>query len=358
VGPALLLRAIADPGSLARLTLPEWEALLACARRNVLAAHVSLLAQRAGVESNLPPEVRRHLEGARLYAARIAQLGRWELDRIRRAVGPGVSLIALKGAGYLLRGLDFAGTRLMSDVDILVPREALDAVERALLDAGWQGAKLDPYDQTYYRRWMHELPPLQFPGRTLGVDLHHTISPPVSRLRPDAALFWEDSQATAFRGYRVLSPADTFLHSAVHLFFDSDFRDRFRDLVDLHELAAHFGASPDFWEHLSERAQRQGLGRPLFHAVDHLRRILGTPMPAPFVRAVTAAAPRQPVRGLMRALLGRVLPPADPATWPPPNAFTAWLLYARSHWLRMPPHLLIPHLARKAVRGPARTEIG
>ena len=27
-----------------------------------------------------------------------------------------------------------------------------------------------------------------------------------------------------------------------------------------------------------------------------------------------------------------------------------WLLYVRSHWLRMPPHRLIVHLTRKALR--------
>jgi hypothetical protein len=32
-------------------------------------------------------------------------------------------------------------------------------------------------------------------------------------------------------------------------------------------------------------------------------------------------------------------------------AFGRWLLYLRSHHLRMPPHLLLPHLLRKAVSG-------
>ncbi|HXH83307.1 MAG TPA: hypothetical protein VNN07_10295, partial [Candidatus Tectomicrobia bacterium] len=32
------------------------------------------------------------------------------------------------------------------------------------------------------------------------------------------------------------------------------------------------------------------------------------------------------------------------------QAWAPWLLYVRSHWLRMPPWLLAPHLARKAAR--------
>ena len=41
-----------------------------------------------------------------------------------------------------------------------MPHDALDAVEAALIAAGWEWVKRDPYDDDYYRRWMHELPPL------------------------------------------------------------------------------------------------------------------------------------------------------------------------------------------------------
>jgi len=33
-----------------------------------------------------------------------------------------------------------------------------------------------------------------------------------------------------------------------------------------------------------------------------------------------------------------------------------WLLYIRSHYLRMPLHLLVPHLARKAYVGLRKKE--
>jgi len=45
-----------------------------------------------------------------------------------------------------------------------------------------------------------------------------------------------------------------------------------------------------------------------------------------------------------------VLTPIDPEPWPPLHAGKLWLLYVRSHWLRMPAHLLIPHLVRKSLR--------
>ena len=105
----------------------------------------------------------------------------------------------------------------------MVPRDRIDDAEAALLAGGWKGTKLDPYDQRYYRRWSHEIPPLSYPGRLLGVDVHHTICPPRSRLRPDPARFWADAEPAGDTGVRVLSAVDSVLHSAVHLFFDSDF---------------------------------------------------------------------------------------------------------------------------------------
>jgi hypothetical protein len=42
-----------------------------------------------------------------------------------------------------------------------VPRASLDAAERALVGAVWQMEALDPYDERYYRKWSHELPPMR-----------------------------------------------------------------------------------------------------------------------------------------------------------------------------------------------------
>lgn len=350
-GPALLVAAIRTPERLGELSLPAWERLLAAARRNGLTAHLHGVASRAGVFDHLPGPVAQHLESARLEAARIAQLARWELLQVERRVGTlSTPVIALKGAAYLLLQLPFAEGRLVSDVDLLVARESIDAVEARLLSGGWTSPKLHPYDQMYYRRWMHELPPLQYPGRLLGVDLHHTICPPVSRLKPDPARFLAQSVAIPGTPWRVLAPAHMFLHSAVHLFFDSDFNGRFRDLVDLHELLGRFAKQAGFAAGLVAEAELQGLTRPLHYAVMSLQRYLGTAVPDEIVEWAPRHAPPWPARGLMRSLLDRTLPPIDPAVFPRRDGFPLWALYVRSHWLRMPPYLLVPHLVRKALR--------
>ena len=358
--PGLLLDAMADPHTLRGLPLSQWEALLACARRNAVLAFLAERASSAGILDEIPERPRLAMQSAQMAAARLAQLARWELDRVCRVLMPaGVPIIALKGLAYILRGLPHATTRLLSDIDILVPADRIGDAERALLAAGWRGTKLDPYDQEYYRRWSHEIPPLQFPGRVLGVDVHHTICPPASRLRPDPQRFWTASEATEIRGVGLLCPADSVLHAAVHLFFDSDFDSRFRELIDLHVLTTTFGGKdPHFWTALVDRAREQGLGRPLYYAIRTLRAVLETPIPESTLAEIETFAPHGPVKVWMIRTLRTVLRPTDPAPWPPKHRFALWLLYVRSHWLRMPPGPLLAHLTRKAIRRPDEGAMG
>src|SRR5439155_19105772 len=130
------------------LDMPVLERLLSCARRNAVLAYLARRTMAVGAMDDLPESSRTALLAPLAAAARLAQLARWELDRVRRVLQPmGIPMLALKGAAYLMRGMPHAATRLLSDVDIMVPRERLDDVERALLAGGWKATKLDAYDQ-------------------------------------------------------------------------------------------------------------------------------------------------------------------------------------------------------------------
>src|SRR3546814_5306140 len=88
---------------------------------------------------------------------------------------PYTTLFRAKGTAFAAAGLSAGVGRSIGDLDILVPRDRIDAVEAALLGAGWEWVKPDPYDDVYYRRWMHELPPLIPRERDRMIDVHHTI---------------------------------------------------------------------------------------------------------------------------------------------------------------------------------------
>ncbi len=344
-----LLAALSRPETLAGLDLAGWDTLLRQARRTRLVARIDALARRAGVFDAFPARVRANLAGARMVAADHRRMLRWEMNRIARALaGIDAPVVLLKGAAYVAAALPLAEGRLVSDVDILLPRARIDAVEAALRRHGWEPAKRHPYDQRYYRRWMHELPPLRHRERKTVVDAHHAILPPTSRLKPDPEALLAAARPLAGSPFRVLAPADMALHAAAHLFHDGEIAFALRDLADIDAMLRDFGRDDAFWKALTARAERLDLGRPLYYALRFCRKLLATPVPAETVAAAAAFAPPAPVRALMDRLTPLALLPEKPGAETRAAAAARFALYVRAHWLRMPPPLLAAHLSRKA----------
>lgn len=345
----LLLRVLIRPVRLAELTEAEWDEVLPLARASSLLARLASEARGYGLADQLPSRVRAQFSAATAVATHQERTIRWELNRIERALRHlEVPILLLKGAAYVAAGLPAAKGRLVSDVDIMVPRAALDAVEAALEASGWERIKADPHDQRYYRTWMHELPPLCHRERGTVVDVHHTILPPTARLKPDPDKLWAEARRLDGSSLHVLAPSDMVLHSAAHLFHDGDLYRSLRDLVDIGDLLSAFGNEAGFWSDLVARGRALNLGRPLFYALRYARRLLETSVPDAVMTAAATYAPQPPALSLMDRLAPRALVPRQSAG--AADAWATWLLYVRSHWLRMPARLLVPHLARQALR--------
>jgi Uncharacterised nucleotidyltransferase len=275
---------------------------------------------------------------------------RWEVDRIQHALAPTrVPIVLLKGAAYVLGELAAARGGVFSDVDILVPERALAGVEAALVGHGWKPVKLDPYVQRRYRNWMHQLPPLRHRHRGTIVDVHHAILPKTGRLRPDSDALLQAVQPLPGTRCAVLAPTDMLLHSAAHLFKHGELRTGLRDLVDMHLLVQEFGTDAIFWERLLARARTLHLTRPLSYALRYCSRFLGTPVPRAFTGGGKPCGRAGLTLRVMDWLVSRSLLPHEPEALAGATRFARHVLYMRSHWLRMPPHLLAPHLVRKAL---------
>ncbi len=348
--PDLLLLAIRDPNVLLRLDDDAWPELIERARTSVVLARLSVLAQENEVLQALPPTVRNRLNTAAQFARYNQTLIRFEVNRLLRVFkaldGP---ILLLKGGAYLMGNLPPSRGRIMSDLDILVPKGEIGAVEQALIDAGWERAELADYDQHYYRDWMHEIPPMWHPERRVVVDIHHTIVPVTSRYRPYTEALFDASVDLASPGLKALCPADMVLHSAVHL-FSEEFTVALRDLTDLHDLLEIFGKSDQFWATLVAHANLHGFGRILYYALHHTKTILGTEIPESVLRLVEGDAPNLPLRGLMNYLISKAIIPPIRGRGTKGHAIATWLLFLRSHWLKMPAYLLISHLTVKSSR--------
>lgn len=301
--------------------------------------------------SDVPAGPRCHLESGLIVARRQWHEVRWEAECIQRALaGIRTPIVLLKGAAYLLAGLPPARGRIFSDIDILVEHSKLAAVESALFAAGWIGEERDAYNDRYYRQWMHELPPLRHVQRGTSVDVHHTITPPTSRFKVDGAELLSRIQAIPEHpSLYTLCPTDMVLHSAAHLFLEGEFDHGLRDLLDMNDLVVHFAQDADYWDQLLDRAEQLELKIPLSHALIHLKRLFSTTPPVRLDARIKALDRSVISRRMMSALLSKALRPDHPSCDEPLTGSARWLLYVRSHHLRMPIHLVIPHLARKAL---------
>ncbi len=343
------LQALSEPALTSSWTLPQWELVIRQSRRLRLLGRLAESVLGAGLAPALPEPVQRHLLAEQRMSRHMTRAQSWVVDRVgsRLAADPAPKVL-LKGSAYLGQDLPIARGRLPSDVDILVPQAHLARVQAALAAAGWSETELDAHDQRYYREWSHEVPPMRHQAHLLELDLHHNILPPVSATTVSADALLARLQPSRFPGWQVLHPQDQFLHSACHLFHDSEVRGRLRDLVDMDGLARHFGADPAFWATLPARARELGLLESLALACHFLVGWLGTPVPAVPLREIEAAGPQGLRRWWLQRLFGQLLAPTPPDALPPRSQdLAAQLLLLRYHLWRMPLRLLLPHLWHK-----------
>lgn len=324
---ALLVDLLRMPERAGGLSPLQWNGVIAAARAERLLA--TLACRLDG--GDVPDEVRAVLADARQDAARDRQTALWEADRASAVLTPlGIPVILMKGAAYAAAGLAAGEGRMIGDLDIMVPRDRLAETERALLAAGWEWVKPDPYDDDYYRRWMHELPPLIHRERDRMIDVHHTILPLTARPMPDAGGMIADRLELG-GGLYLFSPEDRLCHAVAHMLADGDLAGGLRNLWDIKCLLADI----EDRNRLTARATRHGLGPHLARAVrlvDHLYGARGARLgwrDRLFVRRLLAT------NGWGRD--GRKI--------------CGLGFYIRSHLLRMPPGMLMRHLWTKWRKG-------
>jgi len=321
-----------EPTGAVALSLTEWTDALTVARAELL---LGTLAHRVDGLA-LPAPVARVLADARVEAEETRRAALWEANRVARALRPlRIPAILLKGTAFVAAGLAAGRGRSIGDCDILIPRATLPEAEALLAQAGWEWVKSDPYDDHYYREWMHELPPLIHRERDRMLDVHHTILPPTARPKPDAAALIARAEKLD-GGLAVLSHPDMIVHAAAHLFADGDLTGGLRNLWDIHALIEERGC-----DGVESQAARHDLAKAVARALRLAHAIYATPVP-PAYRRATVIDRLYRRRMLARDGWGRGRHPV-----------TRGAFYLRSHAIRMPLPLLARHLWIKWRKGKA-----
>jgi len=327
----------------------EWHNLLQEAYLTGLVARVYWILQKQNLLGNVPEQLMWHLESANLVFSSHQQDVKLEIKGICNALKmAGITPVFLKGTAYMLANdICFHG-RLFSDIDIFVPKDSLNSVEEMLKWNGWVGEKLDEHDEKYYRDWMHEIPPMTNNKTGMTIDVHHNLVPLVSRIKLSSDKLLENTIVNE-DGRKTLAPEDKVLHSAAHLLLDSEFKHGFRDLHDLFLLiTTNLDTDRDFIDKLHRRSNQLGFNLVLFYCLSLLQNLFGLGADKAVLKMCKGHALSSPFRHVTLLSFQKVLTPSPLRHRSSKYRLSSFLLFVRSHWLKMPVHILLPHLLYKA----------
>lgn len=333
------------------LSIEDWNKLVRFARYNNMLGTISEILQPYP-QDNLPEGLDFLLAAEKARSDYFQQQTRRELKHLERvSAQTSAQIVLLKGAAYIAQKMQPSFGRRPSDVDILVPKAEFEAVETNLIANGWDFSEdLTDYDQYYYRSLAHELPPMRHRFRAMELDVHHNLCSPISRIKIPAEKLFEEAIPVPNSNLYTLSKRDLLLHSGLHLFFNDELRGGIRDLYDMHLLTGEIIKDREDLEFLIERAEQLNVTRPLYYALKSLATIFNTPLPSGWEQQIQPLGPNGVTNWLMTKLIRQTLAP------PTVEQHNSWwvhnALLARSHWLRMPPGVLLKHSLHK-LRNPS-----
>jgi hypothetical protein len=176
-----------------------------------------------------------HFDAAETLADKQHIALRWALLQLRDALAEiGSPLVVLKSSTYVTVNPSTAEEQRFNGIDILVPHGLLPQAESLLSRAHWHTLGLSDYDQRYRRRWMNQVPPMRHAQSMAVLNVYHAVPSDRAHDPLDAAKLRHRAIAVdSFPGVHVLTTEDRILHSATHLFHDSELSHGLRDLTDL-----------------------------------------------------------------------------------------------------------------------------
>lgn len=314
-----LIEGLRNPDCLRTLELSEWDRLVP------LAVHLELLPQIARRVSERPwwsslsTRVRQRLSQEIQASDFNETCIRFELRQLQRILSPVCDrLVLLKGAAYMQAGFVWAAGRRTSDVDLLVPESSLPEIESALADEGYRkNDDLSAKDDRYYRRWLHEIPPMQHEHRRVEVDVHFRLLPLADPLSFSVAEEIARSVPLPGTSFRILDRVDRVLHAILNLARTGEFRRAIRDLWDLRcmiHMATDFdsaGPRHDFfdWDEFLARVEARCLQRSAADILLLMDEVLGPELPAAVLRQLADGDPsRHRRRRLYRVMRMAAVP--------------------------------------------------
>lgn len=344
-----LIDFLINPVCLKSFSLDDLDTLIQQAYATGLVARVSYILSTNNLFTDVPVNLQWHFSSAnKVFLAHKFDIEN-EVKRIVQALkATDIEPVFLKGAAYIVANDRCHEGRLFADVDIFVDKSDISATEEMLRWNGWITEKLDEHDEKYYRNWMHEIPPMVNSKTNMTIDVHHNLIPLVSRIKLDSTKL-KDRIVSNKDGIKSLAPEDKVLHSAAHLLLDGEFDNGFRDIHDLYLLITEgVSINADFLDLLQQRAEQLGFELVLYYCLCLQQRIFALSIADKYIIALEAKISSPTIAKMVLEMLFTVIYPSTTSADSRKQPTYALLLFIRSHWLKMPMHILVPHLFHKA----------
>ena len=347
-----LIEFLRNPEIAASFNTKDWEMLVRQGRTAHMLGRIHYLLTANNLIQATPIKALHHIQSSALSGERQREQTLREVDEIAQiAAKKDLQFTLLKGAAYVTMDLPCSRGRTFSDIDLLTAKRDVSNMEFGLLINGWVRIFVDDYDQRYYREWMHEIPPLRHKDRKTVIDLHHNILPPTNKDSPRPDKFCQQTvHRPGIGNVQVLINEDLLIHSATHLFSESEYHNGLRDLSDIDLMLKHFSEQhPEFTRELIARSLTLGLAKYIYFALRYTRLVLHN-------QSAVTLQQEQQINPKFSAITLKLLDfcflniflPDHPSchSWRKPLA--KFILHIRGHLIRMPVRMLIPHLLHKA----------
>jgi hypothetical protein len=273
----------------------NWQAVIKMANTQRVTPALWVALRNRGLIESLPLDVREYLRQVhRLNTLRNLCLKAQAIEAVRQLNAIGIEPVLLKGGAYLLIEMfDDLGSRVMVDLDILVPQKAAEDCWNTLRSLGYCPIEDNP---DYYVDYSvhHHLRPLYRSGECGKIEIHRDVLPQGTAHLLPTQLVWMHVEPIEESGVTmgVLSPTYRILHNLLHSnLVNRAYARGNLSLRSLHELVmtqAVFNECID-WKTIRQLMDRGGQVK-ILHAWLYLaHRWFGSPLPDP-IRATLGAA--------------------------------------------------------------------
>ncbi|MES9871895.1 MAG: nucleotidyltransferase family protein [Candidatus Sedimenticola sp. 6PFRAG7] len=236
-----------------------WEGLIESASQQLVTPALHNALGEKGVLESIPRDVTDYLEATLiLNRTRNEELQKDLLKISGQFNIHGITPVALKGAASLVEGIyPDNGMRVLSDLDIVIPRQRLDECAEILHGLGFQ-TQTD-FEDEFTGICHHYYPLVKKDGITV-VELHLEVVHDGYQEMLPLQLLEENSQTVNWQGTRIttLSPTLRVLHNILHTHLaDSNFRFKQVSLRQLYELGmiVRKGRTAIDWDWIFSRFQ-------------------------------------------------------------------------------------------------------